>query len=82
MLQSFLTITFRILWRNKVTSFVNILGLGIAMASVVFIMLYVQHETVYDTFNENYNRIYRLEGDDFGKLPPIVVHWSMTGYQK
>ena len=42
------------------------------MASVVFIMLYVQHETVYDKFNENYNRIYRLEGDDFGKLPPIV----------
>ena len=72
MLQSFLTIKFRILWRNKVTSFVNILGLGIAMASVVFIMLYVQHETVYDKFNENYNRIYRLEGDDFGKLPPIV----------
>jgi putative ABC transport system permease protein len=72
MLQSFLTITFRILWRNKVTSFVNILGLGIAMASVVFIMLYVQHETGYDKFNENYNLIYRLEGDDFAKLPPIV----------
>ena len=72
MLQSFLTITFRILWRNKVTSFVNILGLGIGMASVVFIMLYVQHETAYDKFNENYSRIYRLEGDDFGKLPPIV----------
>ena len=72
MLQSFLTITFRILWRNKVISFVNILGLGIAMASVAFIMLYVQHETVYDKFNENYSRIYRLEGDDFAILPPSV----------
>lgn len=72
MLRSFLTITFRILWRNKVTSFVNIFGLGIAMASAVFIFLYVEHERSYDKFNENYSRIYRLEGDDYGKLPPAV----------
>ena len=72
MLRSFLTITFRVLWRNKVTSFVNIFGLSIGIVSFVFIMLYVQHETSYDKFNKNYDRIYRLEADDFGKLPPMV----------
>lgn len=72
MLRSFLIITFRILWRNKVTSFVNIFGLSIGMAVFVFIMLYVHHEARYDKFNKNYDRIYRLEGDGFGKLPPMV----------
>ena len=72
MLRSFLTITFRVLWRNKVTSLVNIFGLSMGIVSFVFIMLYVQHETSYDKFNKNYDRIYRLEADDFGKLPPMV----------
>lgn len=72
MLRSFLTITFRVLWRNKVTSFVNIFSLSIGITAFILIMLYVHHETSYDKFNENYDRIYRLEGDDYGKLPPVA----------
>jgi putative ABC transport system permease protein len=72
MLRSFLVITFRILWRNKVTSFVNIFSLGVGITAFIFIMLYVQHETSYDKFNANFDRIYRLEGDQYGKLPPVL----------
>ncbi|HEX5171404.1 MAG TPA: ABC transporter permease, partial [Cyclobacteriaceae bacterium] len=72
MLRSFIIITLRILWRNKVTSFVNIFSLSIGITSFIFIMLYVHHETSYDKFNKNYERIYRLEGDDYAKLPPVV----------
>lgn len=71
MLRSFISITFRILWRNKVTSFVNVFGLSVGLTAFIFIMLYVMHETSYDKFNKNYDHIYRLEGDDFGKLPPV-----------
>jgi putative ABC transport system permease protein len=71
MLRSFLTITFRILWRNKVTSFVNIFSLGVGITAFLFIMLYVHHETSYDKFHTNYDRIYRLEADEWGKLPPV-----------
>ncbi|MCE7861922.1 MAG: ABC transporter permease [Bacteroidetes bacterium CHB5] len=74
MIRSFLTITFRILWRNKVTSFVNIFSLSVGIAAFIFIMLYVQHETSYDTFNEKYDRIYRLEADGYAKLPPLFGH--------
>ena len=35
-------------------------------------MLYVHHETSFDKFNENYDRIYRLEGDEYAKLPPVI----------
>jgi putative ABC transport system permease protein len=72
MLRSFLTITFRVLLRNKVSTSVNILSLAIGITSFIFIMLYVHHELSYDKFNENYDRIYRLEGDDFGKLPAVI----------
>jgi putative ABC transport system permease protein len=72
MLRSFLTITVRILWRNKVTSFVNIFSLSIGITAFILIMFYVHHETRYDKFNEHYDCIYRLEGDDYAKLPPII----------
>src|SRR5688572_27389236 len=72
MLRSFLTITFRVLWRNKVTSFVNVFSLAIGFTGFILIMLYVRHETSYDEFNEHYDHIYRLEGDNYGKLPPVI----------
>lgn len=46
MLRSFLTITFRLLWRNKVTSFVNIISLSIGITACMLIMLYVHDETL------------------------------------
>jgi putative ABC transport system permease protein len=35
-------------------------------------MLYVHHEFSHDKFNENYDRIYRLEAESYGKLPPVI----------
>lgn len=72
MLRSFFIITLRILWRNKVTSFINIFSLTIGITAFILIMMYVHHETSYDKFNENYDRIYRLEGDEYAKLPPLI----------
>ena len=72
MFRSFLLITLRILWRNKVTSFVNIFSLSVGITAFMFIMLYVHHETSYDKFHTNYHRIYRLEADEYGKLPPVI----------
>lgn len=72
MLRSFFIITLRIIWRNKGTSFINIASLAIGMAAFIFIMLYVYHEYSHDRYIENYDRIYKLEGDYDGKLPPII----------
>ncbi len=72
MIRSFLTLTLRILWRNKVTSFVNIFSLSVGIAVFVAIMLYLHHEYGYDKFNKNYPHIYRVEGDNYAKLPPVI----------
>jgi putative ABC transport system permease protein len=70
MLRNFIVTSLRILWRNKLVSAINILSLSIGMTAFMLIMLYVYHESLYDKFNENYNRIYRLEADDYARLHP------------
>jgi len=72
MLRNFLITSLRILWRNKLVSTINILSLSIGITAFLLILLYVHHETSYDKFNENYDRIYRLEGDGYAKLPPLI----------
>lgn len=60
MLKSYLTIAFRNLFRNKVYSAINILGLAIGMAACFFIFLYVRFELSYDRFHKNADRLYRV----------------------
>ena len=72
MIHSFLTITLRILWKNKFTSFVNIIGLTIGITAFILIMLYVQHEFSIDRFNKHYDKIYRLQTENYAKFPPII----------
>src|SRR5210317_1788063 len=72
MIRNFIITSLRILWRNKLVSAINILSLSIGITAFLLILLYVHHETSYDKFNENYERIYRLEGDEFAKLPPLI----------
>ena len=63
MLKNYLKIAFRNIFRNKLYSFINIVGLSIGIASCLVILLYVQYEFSFDGFNENYNRIYRTASE-------------------
>ncbi|WP_373519916.1 ABC transporter permease [Pricia sp.] len=71
MYRLFLKIATRYLLKNKLYSFINIIGLAIGIASFVLIMLYVNYERSYDTFkgSENVYRVFMdyLEG---GKYVP------------
>jgi len=60
MLQNYLKIALRNLWKNKVYSGVNITGLALGLACCTAIGLYVLDEFQYDRFHANYNRIYRV----------------------
>jgi len=73
MLRNFIITSLRILWRNKLVSAINILSLSIGITAFILIVLYVHHETSYDKFNKNYDRIYRLEVDDYAQAPHQVA---------
>ncbi|MBU1099621.1 MAG: ABC transporter permease [Bacteroidetes bacterium] len=53
-------IAVRNLLKNKLYSFINIMGLAVGFACCVFIYLYISHEMSYDTFHKDYESIYRI----------------------
>jgi len=65
LLKNYFTSLFRSIAKDKFYSLLNLFGLGIGLASAIFIFLYIQDELSFDKYNENYERIYRLEGDFF-----------------
>lgn len=60
MLANFIKIAFRLLFRKKVFSVINILGLSIGITASLMIFNYVNFEEGFDKFNEDYSRIFRL----------------------
>lgn len=60
MFKSFWKLAWRNLKKNKLYSFVNILGLTIGIASCILIGLYVAQELSYDRFHEQADRIARV----------------------
>ena len=74
MLTNYFKIAFRSLWKNKSTSFINILGLGIAIFASILIFLYVNFEFSFDSFHTKSDRIYRvlLEDNNLGVSENLV----------
>lgn len=64
MLKNYITIAFRSLVRSKVHSFINILGLGLGIASCLLIGLFIREEWTYDAFHTKADRIYRAWGHE------------------
>lgn len=49
--------------RNKFFSILNLLGLALGITASILIFIYIQDQLTYDRYNENIERIYRLEAD-------------------
>ncbi|HCW06464.1 MAG TPA: hypothetical protein DGG95_03755 [Cytophagales bacterium] len=55
-----LILFFRKLQRQRLFSFINIIGLSVGMASALLMYLFVNHEFSFDRFHKNAERIYRV----------------------
>ncbi|HYK44774.1 MAG TPA: ABC transporter permease [Parafilimonas sp.] len=77
MFRNYFRAAWRNLMKNKVFSFINIIGLSIGMAACLLILQYVSFELSYDQFNEHAADIYRVSNDRYqeGKL---VQHGTIT----
>jgi putative ABC transport system permease protein len=78
-----LLIFFRNLKRQRLFSFINLLGLTVSITCTLLIYLYVSHELSYDRFHKHADRIYRVnqtfiwgENDDqqFASTGPGVAN--------
>lgn len=59
MLKNYLLISVRSLWKNRVYSVINVVGLAVGLTAAVLLLLWVQDERSYDTFHVHADRIYR-----------------------
>jgi len=60
MLKNYIKITLRNIYKNKLFSLINILGLAAGIACTILILLFVQDELSYDQFHSKKNRIVRV----------------------
>jgi putative ABC transport system permease protein len=63
MIKNYFKTTLRYLWKNKVFSLINIIGLATGICVCFFALLYVHFELNRDTYNQKADDIYRLVTD-------------------
>lgn len=69
MLQNYIKLALRNLFKNRLYSIINIAGLTVGMTCFTLISLYIQYELSYDSHHEKAEQIYRIamrqKGNDF-----------------
>lgn len=60
MIKNFVLLFLRNLKRQKLFSFINLMGLTVSIASTLLIYLYINHELNYDNFHPHSERLYRV----------------------
>ena len=66
MLKNYLKIAFRSLWKNRMFTGINLLGLSLGLASAGVLILFTQRGITFDSFHKNNDQIYfvQTEGKD------------------
>ena len=75
MLKSYFKIAIRTLSKNRLTSFINIFGLGLSMSVGLMIMIRVQDQLSYDNFHPHPDRTYRVTS---GYAKKNAESWKMA----
>jgi len=65
MLQHYIKISIRNLFRHRLNAIINIAGLAVSIAVFILIFRYIQNELSTDNFHEKRDRIFRLEWVEF-----------------
>ena len=60
MLKNYFKVAFRSLVKQKVYTFINVLGLSVGVASCLLMTMFIVDEFSYDKFHENANNIYKI----------------------
>jgi putative ABC transport system permease protein len=79
MFRNYFTTAVRNLFRNKIYSFINILGLSLGLACAMLIILYIKDETSFDRFHANVNNIYRIATEEVAPDGSIKNKMGITG---
>jgi putative ABC transport system permease protein len=64
MLRNYFKIAFRTLWKNRLFTAINLIGLSLGLASAGVLILFVQRGITFDTFHKDNDRIYFVQTEN------------------
>lgn len=64
MLKNYFKIAFRSLWKNRLFTAINVLGLSLGLASAGVLILFIQRGITFDTFHKDNGQIYFVQTAD------------------
>jgi putative ABC transport system permease protein len=76
MIKNYLKVALRSILRSRLTSFINLMGLTLAMASAVLIYLFIADEISYDRYHSKAERTYRVTREFFDRDGKSNLHLS------
>lgn len=81
MIKQYLKTGWRNLYKNKTFSLINITGLALGMFCVIIILLWINYETGFNKFHNNYNDLYRVV-NNWGDEKDVCCPGALAKYLK
>jgi putative ABC transport system permease protein len=78
MFKNLIKVAFRNIWKKKLFSLINIVGLSVGIACFFLIIINVRHESSYDKFQKDGDRIYRVALERI--YPEKVIFYAIIPY--
>ena len=84
MVKNQLIVALRHLRRKKLSTFINVFGISLALACCILIAVFARHEWSFDSFHENKNNLFRIvtqrflpngEADEFNMFDTLHPFW-------
>lgn len=73
MVKNYLKVALRALMRQKSYAIINISGLAVALASAMLISAYIIHESSYDNYHKDGEKLYKITKRERGKWTPSLL---------
>ncbi len=74
MIKNYLLLAFRNMRRQPTVTFINVLGLGSAMAATIILALFVKHERSFEDMHEHASDVYRTITDFHGHFDSTIPY--------
>ncbi|QXV67052.1 ABC transporter permease [Mucilaginibacter sp. 21P] len=78
MIKNYFKIAWRNLWKNKVFSFINIVGLATGMCGAILIFTWVQNELSFDRFHKNADNLYKVWNRSYKDATGNIYTWDVS----
>jgi len=76
MIRNYILVAFRSILRNKLTAFINIAGLALAIACALMIYLFIRDEVSYEQYHSKADRMYRVTRSFHNDEGEVGLHLS------